>query len=281
MFNPLSLGAGLPVGPQGLQGGHGEPDAARARPTRPRPTSAGSSATCRLHPPSARSPATGCETSSALARSHRGIANQTTARSTIAAGDPRGGARSKRAQRRTTACGNAAVQHSAPGHRQRGQAAVADPLNSPSEHQRTRPRHPGRRHLDHRSDPSTSTDPQALAELDWIGRRLDQPMRIAWPAPSRPVSRHLVNALVGEDIAPTDATEATRLVTWFRHGAALGDGQPPRRRQVDVPITRASADQIEPDGQLRARRRPMWATSRTSTQWPAAAQRDHHHRHRA
>src|SRR6478736_1281716 len=28
----------------------------------------------------------------------------------------------------------------------------------------------------------------------------------------------LVNALVGEDIAPTDATEATRIVTWFRNG---------------------------------------------------------------
>ena len=28
----------------------------------------------------------------------------------------------------------------------------------------------------------------------------------------------LVNALVGEAIAPTDATEATRIVTWFRHG---------------------------------------------------------------
>ena len=49
----------------------------------------------------------------------------------------------------------------------------------------------------------------------------------------------LVNALVGEDIAPTDATEATRLVTWFRHGmtprvtANHRDG-----RRTDVPITR-------------------------------------------
>src|SRR6185437_14382267 len=30
----------------------------------------------------------------------------------------------------------------------------------------------------------------------------------------------LLNALVGQDIAPTDATEATRIVTWFRHGPA-------------------------------------------------------------
>lgn len=32
----------------------------------------------------------------------------------------------------------------------------------------------------------------------------------------------MVNALVGEPIAPTDATEATRIVTWFSHGPTPG-----------------------------------------------------------
>ena len=31
----------------------------------------------------------------------------------------------------------------------------------------------------------------------------------------------LLNALVGEELAPTDATECTRIVTWFHHGAIL------------------------------------------------------------
>ncbi|WP_204158357.1 dynamin family protein, partial [Mycolicibacterium mucogenicum] len=91
----------------------------------------------------------------------------------------------------------------------------------------------------YRSDPVYQHRPQALAELDWIGRRLDQPIRIALAGTLKAGKSTLVNALVGEEIAPTDATEATRLVTWFRHGmtprvtANHRDG-----RRTDVPITR-------------------------------------------
>ncbi|WP_053854683.1 dynamin-like GTPase family protein [Mycolicibacterium mucogenicum] len=91
----------------------------------------------------------------------------------------------------------------------------------------------------YRSDPVYQHRPQALAELDWIGRRLDQPIRIALAGTLKAGKSTLVNALVGEEIAPTDATEATRLVTWFRHGATPRvtanhrDG-----RRTDVPITR-------------------------------------------
>ncbi len=70
----------------------------------------------------------------------------------------------------------------------------------------------------YRSDPIYQHRPQALAELDWIARRLDQPIRIALAGTLKAGKSTLVNALVGEDIAPTDATEATRIVTWFRHG---------------------------------------------------------------
>jgi hypothetical protein len=55
-------------------------------------------------------------------------------------------------------------------------------------------------------------------ELDRIGRRLNQPIRIALAGSLKAGKSTLVNALVGETIAPTDATEATRIVTWFRHG---------------------------------------------------------------
>jgi tRNA U34 5-carboxymethylaminomethyl modifying GTPase MnmE/TrmE len=64
--------------------------------------------------------------------------------------------------------------------------------------------------------------PDVHNELDRIGRRLNQPIRIALAGTLKAGKSTLVNALVGEDIAPTDATEATRIVTWFRHG-------PPRR----------------------------------------------------
>lgn len=91
----------------------------------------------------------------------------------------------------------------------------------------------------YRSDPGYQHRPQVLAELDWIARRLDQPIRIALAGTLKAGKSTLVNALVGEEIAPTDATEATRLVTWFRHGmtprvtANHRDG-----RRSDVPITR-------------------------------------------
>lgn len=49
----------------------------------------------------------------------------------------------------------------------------------------------------------------------------------------------LVNALVGDDIAPTDATEATRIVTWFRHGPTPRVTANHRGgRRANVPITR-------------------------------------------
>ncbi|MDR3659505.1 MAG: dynamin-like GTPase family protein [Mycobacterium sp.] len=91
----------------------------------------------------------------------------------------------------------------------------------------------------YRSDPGYHHRPQLLAELDWIARRLDQPIRIALAGTLKSGKSTFVNALVGEEIAPTDATEATRLVTWFRHGtvprvtANHRDGS-----RSDVPITR-------------------------------------------
>lgn len=61
--------------------------------------------------------------------------------------------------------------------------------------------------------------PDVLDELDRIADRLNEPIRIALAGTLKAGKSTLVNALVGETIAPTDATEATRIVTWFRHGA--------------------------------------------------------------
>jgi replication fork clamp-binding protein CrfC len=70
----------------------------------------------------------------------------------------------------------------------------------------------------YRGDPAYRNRPDVHNELDRIGRRLNQPIRIALAGTLKAGKSTLVNALVGEDIAPTDATEATRIVTWFRHG---------------------------------------------------------------
>src|SRR6478752_1800163 len=70
----------------------------------------------------------------------------------------------------------------------------------------------------YRADPAYHQRPDVHNELERIGRRLNQPIRIALAGTLKAGKSTLVNALVGEDIAPTDATEATRIVTWFRNG---------------------------------------------------------------
>src|ERR1700736_1536607 len=70
----------------------------------------------------------------------------------------------------------------------------------------------------YRNDPAYRDRPDVHNELERIGYRLNQPIRIALAGTLKAGKSTLVNALVGEDIAPTDATEATRIVTWFRHG---------------------------------------------------------------
>ncbi|HET7074323.1 MAG TPA: isoniazid-induced dynamin-like GTPase IniC [Mycobacterium sp.] len=70
----------------------------------------------------------------------------------------------------------------------------------------------------YRSEPEYRQRADVFHELDRIGARLAEPIRIALAGTLKAGKSTLVNALVGEDIAPTDATEATRIVTWFRHG---------------------------------------------------------------
>lgn len=70
----------------------------------------------------------------------------------------------------------------------------------------------------YRSDPVYRQRPEVIGQLDRITARLNEPIRIALAGTLKSGKSTLVNALVGECIAPTDATEATRIVTWFRRG---------------------------------------------------------------
>jgi predicted GTPase len=51
-------------------------------------------------------------------------------------------------------------------------------------------------------------------------KRLDEPLRVAIAGRTKAGKSTLLNALVGERLAATDASECTRIVTWYRH--ALG-----------------------------------------------------------
>jgi hypothetical protein len=69
------------------------------------------------------------------------------------------------------------------------------------------------------------------ADIEAIGRRLDGPLHVAIAGRVKAGKSTLLNALVGERLAPTDAGECTRLVSWYRRGqryevaARLKNGQ--------------------------------------------------------
>jgi hypothetical protein len=61
-------------------------------------------------------------------------------------------------------------------------------------------------------------DPHIQAALSAVNERLDGPLRIAIAGKVKAGKSTLLNALVGEELAPTDAGECTQVVTWYRDG---------------------------------------------------------------
>ncbi len=93
----------------------------------------------------------------------------------------------------------------------------------------------------YQGEPAYRERPDVFNELDRIAGRLNQPIRIALAGTLKAGKSTLVNALVGENIAPTDATEATRIVTWFRHGPIPKvTANHVGGRRSNVPIARGS-----------------------------------------
>ncbi|MBT0566242.1 dynamin family protein [Williamsia sp. CHRR-6] len=95
--------------------------------------------------------------------------------------------------------------------------------------------------------------------------RLDEPLRVALAGSLKAGKSTLLNALVGQDIAPTDATECTRVVTWYRRGAtarvtAVYDGD----RTTDIPVLRPNGRLTFDFGGLTADR-----VDRLDVTWPA------------
>lgn len=61
-------------------------------------------------------------------------------------------------------------------------------------------------------------EPGAVEELERYRQRLAEPLRVAIAGMVKAGKSTLLNAIVGEEIAPTDTGECTRIVTWYRHG---------------------------------------------------------------
>ena len=60
-------------------------------------------------------------------------------------------------------------------------------------------------------------DAEALAIIAELERRLAEPLRLALAGMVKAGKSTLLNAMLGEEIAPTDAGECTRVVTWYRY----------------------------------------------------------------
>ena len=80
-------------------------------------------------------------------------------------------------------------------------------------------------------------------ELDRLEARLREPLRVAVVGRVNAGKSTLVNALLGLRVAPTDVSECTRAVTWFRYGH-------PQRVAVQLQDGRELDLQLTPEGML-------------------------------
>jgi 50S ribosome-binding GTPase len=86
------------------------------------------------------------------------------------------------------------------------------------------------------------TDP-ARAGLERIRDALREPVRIAVAGRVNAGKSTLVNALVGQVVAPTDVSECTRMVTWYRYGS-------PQRLEIVLHDGTRRRERLGPGGQL-------------------------------
>lgn len=113
-------------------------------------------------------------------------------------------------------------------------------------------------------------DPAALAELDELDARLSGPLRIAVAGMVKAGKSTLLNAIIGEEIAPTDAGECTKIVTWYQYGATPrvtlfpvhGEPRP-------LPVTRENGRLVFLLGSTKAE-----DVERLVVDWPAAGLRE-------
>ena len=108
-------------------------------------------------------------------------------------------------------------------------------------------------------------DPQAVQALQGYAQRLAEPLRIAVAGMVKAGKSTLLNAIIGEEIAPTDTGECTRIVTWYRYGRTprimlhLRDGEP-----RPLPLKRVDGRLVFVLGDVRAE-----DAERLDVEWPS------------
>ena len=113
-------------------------------------------------------------------------------------------------------------------------------------------------------------DAPALAVIDDLAERLDGPLRIAVAGMVKAGKSTLLNAVIGEEIAPTDAGECTRIVTWYRYGATPRVTLHPLAGEPrTLPVTREDGRLVFQLGDIQAE-----DVDRLVVDWPAASLRD-------
>ena len=119
-----------------------------------------------------------------------------------------------------------------------------------------------RRLLEHGDAVATRPPPAAVNRLQAVLDRLDEPLRVAIAGKVKAGKSTLLNALVGEELAPTDAGECTRIVTWYRDGITYrATLEPTQGEPRQVPFTRDGGAIIDRPRRHRRRRRSPGSSS--------------------
>lgn len=121
-------------------------------------------------------------------------------------------------------------------------------------------------------------DPDARRALEGYQRRLAEPLRVALAGMVKAGKSTLLNAVIGEEIAPTDTAECTRVVTWYRYRdtpritlypAAGTMGAAPAPEPWTLPIRRVEGRLVFDMGATRAEE-----VERLVVDWPAKGLRE-------
>src|SRR3954452_19264908 len=109
----------------------------------------------------------------------------------------------------------------------------------------------------------------AAAQIAAEQARLDEPLRVAIAGKVKAGKSTLLNALVGEELAPTDAGECTKIVTWYRDGITYRVMLHPRSGEArQVPFSRdGGAIDVDLQGW------PPDQVERLEVEWPSSSLR--------
>jgi hypothetical protein len=113
-------------------------------------------------------------------------------------------------------------------------------------------------------------DAAATAALEGYARRLAEPLRVAVAGMVKAGKSTLLNAIIGEEIAPTDTGECTRIVTWYRyrHSPRI-TLYPVAGEPRTLPIKRVDGRLVFVLGSVQAD-----AVERLVVEWPSESLRD-------